>query len=560
MTDIKFSNMSRNKNRYFSLVSFGILMFTTVSGCNKKTADPGVNNPCYANGIDTCANKNKSEVFLTVNFQDQKQTISSFGASDCWTTKFVGKWADDKKKNQIADYLFSMENDENGNPKGIGLSLWRFNIGAGSTEQGEASGIRDEYRREECFLNPDGTYDWTKQAGQQWFLTAARARGVKQFLAFTLSAPVQFTQNNKASGLGDSRFNIKSDKKEAFADFIVNVIKHFQTSATPFDFISPFNEPQWDWGKNHAQEGTAATNNDIAEFAGILGPKLQSAGVSAKIALGEANQWNSLDANNKDNRGDQINQFFNKASSNYIGDVPALKHMLSAHSYFTTCPNGELLNYRSKANEKRNAIDASLELWQTEFGVLRDVCGQYNGAPRNLSIDYGLYIAKVIHSDLAIANVTSWQWWLAVDTYNYSDGLVYINDLSGGYDLNAIKNDGIVIDSKQLWCLGNFSRFVRPGMIRVGASISDITDPVTAAGSQMVSAYKNPVTKEFVIVIINTGGEKKYTLDTKDFKLTGSGMDAYTTTAAKNLQKSTISTNKITLEGRSVTTLTGTCQ
>lgn len=339
----------------------------------------------------------------------------------------------------------------------------------------------------------------------------------------------------------------------------MNVVKYFQTSGTPFDFISPFNEPQWDWGKNPNQEGTGATNSEMAEFARILGPKLQSAGVSTKIVLGEANQWNSLDANNKDDRGDQINQFFNATSSNYIGNVPALEHLLSAHSYFTTCPNGELVNYRHKVNEKRNAIDASLKLWQTEFGVLRDVCGQYNGYPRNLSIDYGLYIAKVVHSDFAIANVTSWQWWLAVDTYNYSDGLVYINDLAGGYDLNAIKSDGIVIDSKQLWCLGNFSRFVRPGMIRVGASISDVTDPVTAAGSQMVTAYKNPVTKEFVIVIINTGGgEKKYTLDTRAFKLTDSGMNAYTTTAAKNLQKSTINTNKITLEGRSVTTLTGT--
>ena len=41
--------------------------------------------------------------------------------------------------NQIADWLFSTENDANGQPKGIGLSLWRFNVGAGSTEQGENS-------------------------------------------------------------------------------------------------------------------------------------------------------------------------------------------------------------------------------------------------------------------------------------------------------------------------------------------------------------------------------------------------------------------------------------
>ncbi len=270
---------------------------------------PEADNHCYSNGVDTC---NKSEVKIIVNLQDEKQTISSFGASDCWTTKFVGKWADLNKKNQIADYLFSMDDDASGNPKGIGLSLWRFNIGAGTFEQGSASGIPDEYRREECFLNIDGTYDWAKQAGAQWFLTAAKSRGVKNFLGFSISPPVQFTINNKGYGLANSKLNLKQDKQDAFAAFLTAVARHFQSTGTPFNFISPFNEPQWNWGENPSQEGTGATNDDIAQFVRVLGPKFQSAGVSAKIALGEANQWNSLNANNGDNRGDQINQFFNQ--------------------------------------------------------------------------------------------------------------------------------------------------------------------------------------------------------------------------------------------------------
>ena len=91
--------------------------------------------------------------------------------------------------------LFSTEQQADGSPKGIGLSLWRFNIGAGSYEQGAASGIGDEYRREECFLGTDGSYNWSKQAGAQWFLKAAKKRGVRYLLGFTNSPPVQFTQN-----------------------------------------------------------------------------------------------------------------------------------------------------------------------------------------------------------------------------------------------------------------------------------------------------------------------------------------------------------------------------
>lgn len=68
------------------------------------------------------------------------QTMDYFGASDCWSMQFIGLWPQEKQ-NQVADWLFSTENHENGQPKGIGLSLWRFNVGAGSAEQGEASQI-----------------------------------------------------------------------------------------------------------------------------------------------------------------------------------------------------------------------------------------------------------------------------------------------------------------------------------------------------------------------------------------------------------------------------------
>lgn len=57
------------------------------------------------------------------------QTMDYFGASDCWSMQFIGLWPQEKQ-NQVADWLFSTENHENGQPKGIGLSLWRFNVGS----------------------------------------------------------------------------------------------------------------------------------------------------------------------------------------------------------------------------------------------------------------------------------------------------------------------------------------------------------------------------------------------------------------------------------------------
>jgi O-glycosyl hydrolase len=512
--------------------------------------------PCFKNGVDTCK---ALSVTIDINLNDEKQTIESFGASDCWTTKFIGKWANVDKKNQIADYLFSNDTLANGSPKGIGLSLWRFNIGSGSAEQGTDSGIPDDYRREECFLAPNGTYDWNKQEGQKWFLEAAKKRGVKDFLAFSLSPPVQMTQNNKAFGLGTAQLNIKAGKEGEYADFLVNVVDYFNKNGYPMKFLSPFNEPQWNWGgTNPSQEGTAATNTQIANFVKILGPKLKDKNISTTITVSEAAQWNFTSAAYNDGRGNQINDFFSPSSANYIGNVPNVENLISAHSYFTTCPEN-LIPFRRNALNAKNQISSKMRMWQTEFGVLGNICNnQFNGAPKNVTIDYGLYIAKVLHHDLAIANVSAWHWWLSVSPYNYSDALVYINDLSGGFDRQATKTDGIVSDSKQLWCMGNYSRFIKPGMIRVGANINTITDENLAANTQMVTAYKDVVNKKFVVVLINLENDiRRFTLNTSVMPLANSTITTYTTSASESLKKGTINNNVITMSPKSVVTLVG---
>ena len=55
----------------------------------------------------------------------------------------------------------------------MALTNWRVNIGAGSYENREAKEVDNSWNRTECFLSPDGKYDFTKQAGQQWFMKAA---------------------------------------------------------------------------------------------------------------------------------------------------------------------------------------------------------------------------------------------------------------------------------------------------------------------------------------------------------------------------------------------------
>ena len=185
---------------------------------------------------------------LSVNLDMNLQTMESFGASDAWQCNFIGKnWPSDKR-NKMADLLFSRELDANGNPKGIGLSLWRFNLGAGSAEQGDASDITDEWRRTECFTTNGVAYDMNKQAGQVWFMKPAKERGVEKLLAFTNSAPVYLTQNGKAHASIKEFYNLKEGKMPELADFWATSLDKLKTEhGLTIDYVSPFNEPQYEW-------------------------------------------------------------------------------------------------------------------------------------------------------------------------------------------------------------------------------------------------------------------------------------------------------------------------
>jgi hypothetical protein len=455
----------------------------------------------------------------TLQFNKDKtyQTIHSFGASDCWSQAFVGKYYPESKKKQIADWLFSRETDQQGNPKGIGLSLWRFNIGAGSSEQGEASKISSEWRRAESFLSAD-TYDWEKQKGQQWFLEAAKKHGVPYTLGFMNAAPVQMSRNGLAIGSGKlGEWNFNKSKIDAWASFLATVSAHFQ-----FDYISPFNEPQWDWGPgksgNASQEGTPITNADIAWATRKLNDRFQSEKITTRIVIPEAGQLNYLvdEKSNRPNQDNQIDQFFSQASPNFLGNLASVDPIISGHSYFTTSPENRLIETRQSLHEK--LVANNVQFWQSEFCILGDNAGEISGNGVDLGMKTALYVAKVIHADLTVANATSWSWWLAVSANDYKDGLIYTFNGTNKGENEGNKYNADLHDSKTMWALGNYARFIRPGMQRIDAAINQ--------PNCLISGFKDK--QSVVFVIVNAG--EAFSLD-----LPKSNIKTYTTTEDKNL-------------------------
>ena len=437
------------------------------------------------------------------------QVMEHFSASDAWSMHIIGKWPQEKQ-NQVADWLFSTENDANGKPKGIGLSLWRFNVGAGSTEQGEDSQIGSPWMRTECFLQPDGSYNWDKQQGQRNFLRLAKERGVNKFLAFLNSPPVYFTQNGLATNTGrDGTLNLKDEHYEDFARFLANVIKGVEEKdGIKFDYLSPFNEPDghWNW-IGPKQEGTPATKKEIARAVRLISREFVKEGIDTEITICESSDYRCMFSTHMTNheRGYEIQSFFSPDSvDTYLGNTPNVPHLIAGHSYWTNTPLSDLRNIRLQL---RDTLDKyNVDFWQTETCIMGNDEEIGGGGGFDRTMKTALYVARIIHHDIVYAGAKSWQWWRAIGG-DYKDGLIR------EYTTDNNFLDGRVEDSKLMWALGNYSRFIRPGAIRLSVSAFDQTDALIPDGDTdqqglMCSAYKN-VDGTYVMVVINYANEEK---------------------------------------------------
>ena len=179
----------------------------------------------------------------------------------------------------------------------------------------------------------------------------------------------------------------------------------------------------------------------------------------------------------------------------------------------------------------------------SEYCILGDNGGEVNGNGRDLGIDPALYVAKVIHNDLTVSNASAWHWWIAISPYDYKDGLIYI-------DKN--KEDGDFYESKMLWALGNYSRFIRPGYQRIGV---ELNSQKKQSSEFLVSTYQSADLREIVMVLVNSAIKDTKIDLTLDSSYTVKSL--YTTSETKSLEYVVVETsgNLINIPAKSIVTI-----
>jgi len=492
---------------------------------------------------------------VTIDAGTTHQTIAGFGASDAWSPEFVGSiWT--AQRDGITEKLFSRE-IVNGQPKGIGLSMWRVNLGGGSAEQGDASGIDDVSRRAPSYLNAAGDgYDWTKCPGQRYFLDRAKQYGVESIVLFSNTPLVQYTHNGKGYSNSGSHANLKDDCYDDFAAYMADVAEHYIQQGYPVTHISPVNEPQYNW--EGGQEGSGWTNAEVARLTRELDASLTERNLSGvDILLSEAADFEYMYRTKGDaSRSGVISAFFNPASDNYVGDLAHVPSLIGGHSYWT---DGSWDGMRNVRTQLANAAKRyGVALWQTEWSMLGDgySSSEFVGYDNATEMDIALYMAKVIHNDLTVAGVESWCFWTSMDIprWGHKDRFVLIA-LGDGSNEYSILDAGPWTAQPTLWVLGNYSRFIRPGYKRIDLTLNETR-------SFFGSAYMSPDGKEIVAVYTNMSDKSAKLVETRTgFSGEVASIVKYTTSATSSLREEKIAADAaVTLAPASVTTVVYTLE
>ncbi len=310
------------------------------------------------------------------------------------------------------------------------------------------------------------------------------------------SPPAAMKNNNNVNG-GGSNNTLKTGSYDAWATLLAAFPAYYkQQSGVDLYAISAQNEPDW----NATYEACLYDKTTMVNFIDVLGPKLAALNPPVKVLAPEPDNWGNLWGG--DSYGPAIIADAN--ANSYVGP-------LAAHDYGTTSAG----TYARPAPPANNTH----HIWETE-------CTPGDTGP--------ITIATMIYAAFSTGGVSGWHYW-------WTESLVP----------NASSPPA------QVYALGNFSKYVRPGYYRV-----DVSGAPTPSGSApLVVAFSNLLDGTVAIVVVNGGSAQ-----TVNFFVAGTAWPAsvtpYVTTSSSKLAAGTAITVtdarfSASLTAQSITTFVG---
>ncbi len=293
--------------------------------------------------------------------------------------------------------------------------------------------------------------------------------------------------------------SISSGNYQAYTDHLNSFAKYMKDQGVPLYAISFQNEPDW------CKEWTCWNADQIYNYTRDYAAKLRENGT--KVISAESFQYNK-------NLYDKV-----------LNDANVLKNwdILGAHFYASEAKTGDNFFAYSLADQK------NVERWMTEHYTESDGSANYwrkemrtgDQANQNkLDTVRAMDVGYEIHRGLAVGNFSQYTWWYIRRCY----GMIMETDFSGKLQIPSNEVGKI---SKRGYVLSQFARFIRPGAVRVGATINPEKEVYA-------SAYKSAGEDSVIVVLVNRDYKNSKTVTVKVPGAKIESFHMYTTSEAKN--------------------------
>ncbi len=380
---------------------------------------------------------------LTVSPDTTYQKMDGFGCSLAFQrANLITNMKDAAKQRQLLDLLFNTTS-------GAGLSILRNGIGSSPDSS-------SDHMNTFAPKNPGGPkatpqYQFDGKDSGQLFVSqeAYKTYGVRNIYADAWSAPGYMkTNGNEANG-----GSIAADWRQAYADYLLAYVGFYKDAGVTVSHLGFLNEPEFSAG--YASMG--ASGAQAADFIKLLYASIQARNLtdSLGIVCCESEGW-----------GNQVSM------TNAIKSAGAetMLKAVSSHTY-TGGPNGPM--------------NVKVPVWLSEQC---DLNGGWStawsgGGGAGEGMTWGSNIMNAVLN----TNIGGYIYWEGVQwpNPNTNEKLIKVDNSTGNYEV-----------ARRLWAFAQFSRYVRPGAVRIGAT--------GAASGLRAAAFKNTDGK-IAVVLLNSG-------------------------------------------------------
>jgi glucuronoarabinoxylan endo-1,4-beta-xylanase len=376
---------------------------------------------------------------VSINPAIRYQTIDGFGFSEAFGRADSMFQAPPAMQQQILNLLFSPTT-------GAGFTIVRNIINSDSSSIEPVSPGSPT-------APPNYVWDGV-DSGQVWLSQQAQRYGVRRIFADAWSAPGYMKTNNDQANGGNlcgspgAPTCSTGDWRQAYANYLAKYVQDYQSVGvhiSNLDFVNESNLAV-------SYSSMIMTPAQAADFVKVLGPTFVANHLNTQITCCDAEGWDLAPGFTSAITSDPL-------ANRYV-------KVISSHGY--TAPPASPLAAQGK------------HVWESEWANF----DPFDPAWDDGTAASGFTWAQRIYTGLTQANLSAFLHWWGANTSFTNSGVLYFNS-----------STGTVQPASRLWAFANYSRFIRPGAVRIAA---------TSGNSSLdTSAFRN-VDGSITVVVLNT--------------------------------------------------------